>query len=258
MKRIISVVFSVITAAVLSCTACAQCADKVIDNASLLSDSEEKQLESRINDMVEEYGVDFLIYTTNSLDGKDIADYARDTYNSQNCGVGSDKDGAILVISMENRKARISRYGWAVTALTEYCNEFNMDRITPYFSDGEYYYGCETFLEYCDIFIEAAEKGKPYDNNNPYRTAEDWAIMIGISVLIGVIVALVVCLIMKSMMKTAVPKPDANDYVRNNSFKLTRQRDIYVYSRTKRTKRSDSDSSSGGKSSDSEGTTGSF
>ncbi len=258
MKKIVSVIFSVIAAAVMCCTASAQCSDKVIDNAGLLSDTEEASLEATINGMVEEYGVDFLIYTTNTLDGKDIADYARDVYNSQNCGVGSDKDGAILVISMENNKVRISRYGWAVEALTEYCNEFNIEHITPYLTDAEYYEGCDTFLHYCDIFIEAAENGKPYDDDNHYITAEDWAIVIGISLLIGVIVALVACLAMKSMMKTAVPKYDANDYVRKNSFKLTRQRDIYVYSRTKRSKRSDSNSGSGGTKSDSEGTTGSF
>lgn len=259
MKKILSVVFSVVTAAFLCCTASAQCADKVMDNASLLSDAEEKKLESTINDMVEEYGVDILIYTTNTNEGKEIADLARDLYNSNNCGVGADKDGAILVISMETREARISRYGWAMEALTDYCNEFNMKRITASLTDEEYYDGCSTFLKYTDIFIKAAEDGKPYDNDNPYRTAEDWAIIIGLSLLIGVIAALVVCLAMKSMMKTAVPKPDANDYIRKNSFKLSKQRDIYVYSRVTRTKRSNSDSGSGGSvKSDSEGTTGKF
>ncbi|MGN1341483.1 MAG: hypothetical protein ACI4WS_14410 [Oscillospiraceae bacterium] len=62
-----------------------------------------------------------------------------------------------------------------------------------------------------------------------------------ISLAIGVIVALIVCMIMKSMMKTARPKATANDYIRKNSFNITRSRDIFVYANVTKKKREKED-----------------
>ena len=74
-------------------------------------------------------------------------------------------------------------------------------------------------------------------NNDESYTAQDILKMIGISAIIGVVIALVICLIMKSRMKTAVPKITANDYIRKNSFNITRSRDIFIYSDVTKKKR---------------------
>lgn len=58
-----------------------------------------------------------------------------------------------------------------------------------------------------------------------------------ISLAAGVIIALIVCMIMKSMMKTANPKNTANDYIRKNSFNITRSRDIFIYANVTKKKR---------------------
>lgn len=58
-----------------------------------------------------------------------------------------------------------------------------------------------------------------------------------ISLAIGLIIALIVCMIMKSMMKTANPKATANDYIRKNSFNITRSRDIFIYANVTKKKR---------------------
>lgn len=68
-------------------------------------------------------------------------------------------------------------------------------------------------------------------------TAQDILKMIGISFVIGLVIALIVCLVMKSCMKTAVPKSTANDYIRKNSFNITRSRDIFIYSNITKKKR---------------------
>lgn len=53
----------------------------------------------------------------------------------------------------------------------------------------------------------------------------------------GLIIALIVCLIMKSSMRTANSKATANDYIRKNSFNITRSRDIFIYSEIAKKKR---------------------
>ena len=52
----------------------------------------------------------------------------------------------------------------------------------------------------------------------------------------GLVVALIVVFILKGQMKTVRRKPDANSYVRDGSFQLTRAQDIYLYTTTTRRK----------------------
>ena len=42
---------------------------------------------------------------------------------------------------------------------------------------------------------------------------------------------------MKSCMKTARPKHTANDYIKKNSFHITRSRDIFIYAELSKRKR---------------------
>lgn len=58
-----------------------------------------------------------------------------------------------------------------------------------------------------------------------------------ISLAVGVVIALIICFIMKSMMKTANPKRTANDYIRKNSFNISRSRDIFIYANVTKKKR---------------------
>lgn len=58
-----------------------------------------------------------------------------------------------------------------------------------------------------------------------------------VALVIGLVFALVICLVMKSRMKTAVPKATANDYIRKNSFNITRSRDIFIYANVTKRKR---------------------
>ena len=53
---------------------------------------------------------------------------------------------------------------------------------------------------------------------------------------VGLGVALIVVFILKGQMKTVRRKPDANSYVRDGSFQLTRAQDIYLYTTTTRRK----------------------
>lgn len=77
---------------------------------------------------------------------------------------------------------------------------------------------------------EVTEEPKTY-------TAQDILKMAGISLAVGIVIALIVCLIMKSCMKTARPKHTANDYIKKNSFHITRSRDIFIYAELSKRKR---------------------
>lgn len=75
------------------------------------------------------------------------------------------------------------------------------------------------------------------DGSAKTLSAQDVLKMVLFSFIAGLIIALIVCLVMKSRMKTARNKLTANDYIRKNSFNITRSRDIFIYSEISKKKR---------------------
>ena len=88
----------------------------VIDNADLMSSSEEAALEEKAQALRQEYGMDVVILTVDSLDGKRPQDYANDYYDYN----GYSEDGVIFILSMEKRDRYISTCGNAAYVLTDY------------------------------------------------------------------------------------------------------------------------------------------
>lgn len=82
----------------------------------------------------------------------------------------------------------------------------------------------------------AGEAGGAVSDDSGF-SAEEFVKKLLISLAVGVVIALIICFIMKSMMKTARSKRTANDYIRKNSFNITRSRDIFIYSNVTKKKR---------------------
>ena len=258
MKKLITLFTALLTGAVISVVASAQAPVKVVDNADLFSQNEEQTLVSLAEQLVLDHGVDAVIYTTtDALTSDESKAYAEQKFYETNCGVGDNADGILLLIAVGgengNRQAWFSTHGWAKDALGTYGTDRIIELIRPDLSSEFYYDASEYWLELSDKFLKKAAKGEPYSETNTYRTFFEGLIIVVICFVVGLVIALIVCFVMSASMKTAVPKHTANDYVKQNSFKVTRQRDIFVYSDVTRTKRSDDSSKSGGSSSSSSG-----
>lgn len=89
------------------------------------------------------------------------------------------------------------------------------------------------YLEDTGYFTE--EYSSPAEVSEEDEKSVPKAILISLA--IGLFIALIVCLVMKSFMKTARPKLTANDYIRKNSFNITRSRDIFIYSEISKKRR---------------------
>lgn len=213
---------------------------KIVDEAGILTTYEEEKLEERAQILADQYHIDVVILTVDSLNGRNITAYADDYFDYNGYGIGSNHSGVLLMLSMEYRDWAISTCGDGIKALTDYGQEQIMDDVLDYLRDDEYYEGFEAYLELLDEYFEAYEKGEPIDESR--NVLFDLLIAIGIGVLAGFITITV----MKSGMKTVKPQRGAQSYVIQNSYKLRYQRDMFLYSRTSRTRKQSS--SSGGSS----------
>ena len=111
---------------------------QLVDDAGLLDSSEEEELESELDEISERQQFDVVVVTVNSLEGKTPQDYADDFYDYNGYGYGSDHDGVLLLVSMEDRDWYMSTTGYGITAITDAGREYISDQFVPYLSDGEY------------------------------------------------------------------------------------------------------------------------
>lgn len=218
----------------------------VIDDAGLIKASDEKKLDKKIKN-IQKDKFDVVILTVKSLDGKSAQDYADDYYDNNDYGLDNEKSGVLFLVSKGDRKYHISTKGAGIKAFTDYGIGRIKEEIKPYLSDGDYFNACDEFLNITKNFVKAYKDGTPYDTDNPYNEEIDYVILEVIALVIAFVIALISVGIMRLRMNTAKPKGTAMEYIKKGSFKLTSEKDIFMYSTvTKTAKPKDNDNSAGG------------
>ena len=231
----------------------------VIDNAGLMSSSEEAALEEKAQALREEYGMDVVILTVDSLDGQRPQDYADDYYDYN----GYADDGVLFLLSMEERDWYISTKGCAIYALTDYGIQQVGESALPYLGDGDYYGGFNAFLDALPTYFSAYSDGAPIDGHADtsgdyyHGDQEDVVhysrfqrVNILISIAIGAVIGGITVLIMRAAMNTKRPQRSAGSYLNDSSYHLRTNQDMFLYSNVTKTRiQQESSSSSGGGSS---------
>ena len=220
---------------------------RLVDDGDLLSEQEEKRLESRLDQISEDYDCDVAVVTEESINGAEPMDYADDYFDYKGYGMGEDKSGILFLVTMSERKFWMSTHGDAIDTFTDSGLEYIQDQIKSDLSDGNYYDAFDSFASLCEEFIIQAEDGEPYDTGNmPQEPMSPVWILISLG--IGLALALIITGTMRSQMKTVRMKPDAADYMKKNSLNLTRCGDMFLYNQVSRTAKPKEDSSGGGSS----------
>ena len=120
----------------------------------------------------------------------------------------------------------------AAAVPAEYADISAQEEVSVLFKDN----GAQ--VEVQQLLLAETETPVEVENTAPEEeNSNDFVKKLLISLAAGLIIALIVCMIMKSMMKTANPKATANDYIRKNSFNITRSRDIFIYAKVTKKKR---------------------
>ena len=123
---------------------------RLVDDANLLTSEEQSDLEQKLDTISEELQFEVVIVTTNTLGGKTPTAYAQDYYDYNNYGYGSNHDGILLLISMEDRDWEIVTTGYGITAFTDAGQRWIMDRVLDDLSNGDYAWAFDTFADQCE------------------------------------------------------------------------------------------------------------
>lgn len=246
-KRILTVLFALILCMVVVIpTFAASDLPRLVDNADLLTDSEESTLLSKLNEISERQQTDVVVVTADTLDGKTPMDYADDFYDYNGYGFGADKDGVLLLVSLEDRDWWMSTTGYGITAITDAGIEYISEKFLSDLSDGDYADAFTTYAELCDDFFTQARSGQPYDTGHMPKQPFNIARNLLIALIVGFVIALLATGVMKGKLKTVRFQSAASNYVKANSMNVTESRDMFLYTHVdRRAKPKDTDSSSG-------------
>ena len=215
----------------------------IFDLSDQLSYEEWAELEARASDISQRHGCGvyaaFVDDFTEYGGGNDVYKTTYQLYHASELGMGADRDGIIILLSMDDRDYAMFVYGdHAEYAFDRYGQKELEDAFLGYFGDNDWYGGVSHYLDTCDEYLTRAEEGKPVRKN----TLPIYIIVVAASCAI----AGGICLMLKWQMKTVHKKAEANEYVAAGGLNLTKQYDRYTHTtETRRKIHDDSDSNSG-------------
>lgn len=218
---------------------------RLVDNADLLTEREEQNLLAKLDEISERQEFDLVAVTVNSLGERSATEYADDFFDYNGYGYGENYDGAIFLISMEDRDFHISTSGRGINAIGDSGIDEICDLVYSDLQDGNYSDAFETFADCCDRYVSGnAEDGSEESS----KTVSVFKIVL--CLILGMLLAFIPVSIMKSKLKTVYRQAAASNYIRAGSMNLTDCRDIFLYNKVSRVARSqESSGRSGGSAS---------
>ncbi len=214
--------------------------EKIYDFADLYTDEEEKNLYSAVFDYSQRRNLDLVIVTIND-NFETTEEYADDFYDYNNFGYGSDRDGLLFLVDMDNRYVYLSGTGAAMTLYPDYeCNMIT-EEIYTYFSDQRYYDGTSQMIKTLDTYYEIS-----YNNGDEYKydKSEVNYLYVFIFAAVCTIIGIIILIKRNDLVKVATT---SEEYLDKNSKGVHKIKDIVVgHTVTKHRIEHTSSSSSGG------------
>lgn len=249
MKKKISVLLTALfLMTVLSVTALATDSGVgyVTDISGLLTYDEWETLETRAQEI--SLNTECGVYIVTVDDYTDygygsVYDVATQIFNNADngFGVGTDKNGILLLLSMYGRDWAMFVHGESAEyAFDDYGQAKLEDSFLSDFNNDDWYGGFSDYLTACDDYLTLAVSGKPVRESAVRRIIP--------VVCISCVISLVICLNLKGKMKTVRRKAEARTYVAPDGLNLTDGYERYTHTTqtSRRIEKSSSGKSGGG------------
>lgn len=234
-KRILSIVYVFLLCFFFTTTvSAAEDTLRLYDEADLLTASEENSLTERLDSVSEKYQVDIIIVTLETVGYYTTDEYIEMLYDENNFGYGENRDGVLLLVTMQEREYRILSNGFGADAISMDDIEWIGDSISYELSDGNYADAFHSFIDECEYEIDGELYGFPF----PFFT--NLLICVGI----GFVAALISTGIMRSKLKSVRKQLVATEYMRSGSMQVTTANDLFLYRTIQRRKKESGNSNS--------------
>lgn len=226
----------------------------VFDLRGMLSDGEREELEDRAEDIAlrRSCGI-YTLFVENFTAygyGDDPYTALYQIYHAEGLGVGEDRNGVIIMLSMKERDYAMFVYGeYAEYAFDTYGQDELEGRFLGFFGYDDWYGGITHYLDACDEFLTTADAGDPVRLS---YWENFWEYFPAVAVL-ACLPTGSICIWLMRGMKSVRQKKEANAYLTEGGLHLTQQYDQYTHTTETRTKIQEESSSGGSTCSESGG-----
>ena len=217
-------------------------ADRVIDEAEILTDSEEKELDAKIATIEQSHKVRILIGTMKSTDGTPLGKIANNVIDQ----IPADNGTIVLLLSMKERDWYISTDNKMRARITDGKGvEYLSGEFLPDLKEGKYAAAFTTFAATTDEMLTYYEKeGEPYDPANAFNL-----MALGIALACALILGGTIYYVLYEYESNVRSAAEADAYLNHDSFRLTQDEDNFLYTTVTRRDKPKKDSSSSSSSS---------
>ncbi len=226
--------------------------EKVYDFADLLTDSEEEALYTKIQEYIEEFNMDMVIVTIDDNNKSSDMAYADDFYDYNNFGVGSNRDGLLFLIDMDNRRMYISTTGEAIRMYDDARIDYILDDTYSYIKSADYYRCANAFISsatrYAKLGVPTSNKNTYIDSEGNYMVKSNEDILNGIIIVwvVSGVITVIFFAVASSKHKVIKKATQARAYLVKDSFNLSEKSDDFIGSHTSKVYDPPSSSSSSG------------
>ena len=144
---------------------------RVADLAGVVDESSLASLNEMADKVSEKYGCDVAVVFVPSLQGQFVVTYSDNFFLDHGYGMGPDRDGILLLVSVGDREYNESTSGAAIYAFSDYGLSQKLEpRFTPYLGRNDWAGAAEQFIRGADELLAQAQSGTPYDYYEPQQT----------------------------------------------------------------------------------------
>jgi len=212
----------------------------VWDQADILTDSEEEALEALARQVSEKHQVG--VYICAVWDywsyGSQVYKAAENIYTDNGLGYGAGHDGAMLMLSMDERDFHTLGHGSGVEIFNDYALESMEDDFLDNFRVDDWYGGFADYIGSCDAILTRWEAGNPV-RHTVWDTVKEFynPLTLTVGLVLAFVVSWLIASGVKASMNTAVEQAAARQYVSpNGGVRLRVQDDRYTHTTTIRHK----------------------
>lgn len=223
---------------------------KIYDFANILTNEEEYELKSLIDNIIKTTGLDFVFVSVDMYyyDDDENEKYAQDFYDYNDFGLNNDKNGGIVLYRnvYSSNPYYVSVYtGEAQLYCNEKCSDYILDEIYDNFHSGSYKNGIIQFINLFNTYYNKGyDKDKYYIDENG-SLVEKKSLNFIPSIISGALATIFGMFGLVKKNKMVKKASNANDYLVKSSVEYINKSDVMVSTITTH-HRISSDSGSGG------------
>ena len=227
----------------------------VVDNAGILSDTQVAELKDMALGIASRHDFGIYLVTINDYTeyGYEIEDAAEYIYDQMDLGLGNDRSGLLLLMSMDDRSYDLDAYGRGNTAFTDYGKDVLAREFLGNFRNNNWFAGFKDYYTVAENYLVRAEEGNPIDyrpetEDYYYQESHVQSIFDRAKAGLGISGE-------KKRMNNIHMATEAGNYVQDTRINFNRNRDVYTHSTTRRIRINTQSNSGGGRSTFGGGTT---